>query len=97
MVIRVNQAAEVTTSNGKSGSLDDGGREGTGTGGADHLVDAEGVGRQGEGGDGDLGGAGGAVVGGGHGLTRGDGGEDQGCECGDELHCCLECLGVVVD
>ena len=57
MVIRVNQAAEEATSNGKGGSLDDGGRESAGTGGADHLVDAERVGCQGEGGDGDLGGA----------------------------------------
>lgn len=57
MIVGVDKTSEVTTRDGQGRAFDDGGREGTRARGADHLVDAEGVRVEGEGGDVDLGGA----------------------------------------
>lgn len=84
LVVGVDETTEVTTGDGEGGITSDGGSRGTGDGGADVLVDAQGVGGEGEASDGHLGS--GSAVGEGGRLGVDDRGGDKGNESGDELH-----------
>jgi len=87
LVVSVDNASEVATNDGQLGTRGDWGAQDTGSGGGDALADAERVGGEGEGSDGQLrGDTGSSAAGEGGRLSAGNSGKGEGGDGSEELH-----------